>query len=326
MNPPPIFSPGRLGHVNVTVERLDAAIAFHRDVCGLNLEFTESGIKGAFMGTGLTPHDIGMVEAGPDARRGRDGRVQVRAGAVSAVGLNHIAWEMDSEEALVASYRRARAAGMAAAMHGFDHRIAKSLYLKDPDGNTNEFYADSLRDWRAEASGDVHLITSAWDPEAAAPAAEPRWSPVHDRRPVAHALLQPGRLSHVVLATTALAPMCAFYREVAGLEPVHLGESGALFRARRHGTPYQLAIVQAPAKGLHHWAFELAPSQPLAAAQERLRAAGTPAQRQDGPIRSNLFLTDPDGFRIAFHEAGAGTPAAFEAAFALPGAERMQAL
>lgn len=311
-----VYCPGRLGHVNITVAHLETSVAFYRDVCGLNLEFTESGIHGAFMGTGLTPHDIGMIERGGEARRGRDGEVQIRKGAVSAVGLNHFAWEVDTEEVLVHAYayRRKSSSLHPEDVYAFDHRIAKSLYLKDPDGNTNEFYADSEKDWRALANGDVHLITSAWVPGAEPPATDARWHETHDRREVPNALLRPTRLSHVVLGTDNLGPMLDFYQEVAGLVMVYQSEAGALFRARRHPTPYQLAILRTEGRGLHHYAFEIDDTAAWEGASARLAASGREVKRRSGPLKDSLYLSDPDGFRVEFYHR---RQSAFAAALAL---------
>src|SRR5207344_490578 len=70
----PIFASRRLGHVNLIVEELQRSTDFYNQVCGLALEFSEVGLKANFLGTGHTPHDVGMIECthGED-RYGRDG-------------------------------------------------------------------------------------------------------------------------------------------------------------------------------------------------------------------------------------------------------------
>ncbi|RZS84713.1 VOC family protein [Pigmentiphaga kullae] len=308
MNQGAIFQPRRLGHVNLVVADLQRSIDFYRDVCGLNLEFTESGLRAAFMGTGHTPHDVGMMERTSEARQGRDGHTQIARGAARAVNLNHIAWEMDTEAELVRAYERARAAGIAVP-RTLDHQIAHSVYLKDPDGNTNEFYADTIKDWRAVLHGDVALITSTWKPGGEAPATDRRWNAEPDRRPVPGAVMQPLRLSHVVLTTTSLAPMAAFYTEVAGLETVARTQGGILLRASGHPTAYQLAIIQGEVAGMHHYGFDVAGGADLDAAAGRLRSLGCLV---GAPAARRLTAVDPDGFLVAFAQGGAADLAMLE--------------
>ena len=309
MNQEAIFHPRRLGHVNLVVADLQRSIDFYRDVCGLNLEFTESGLRAAFMGTGHTPHDVGMMERTAGARQGRDGHTQIAKGAARAVNLNHIAWEMDTEADLVLAYERARTAGIAVP-RTLDHQIAHSVYLKDPDGNTNEFYADTIKDWRAVLHGDVELITSTWKPGSEAPATDRRWSAEPDRRPVPGAVMQPLRLSHVVLTTMSLAPMAEFYTEVAGLVPVARTEGGIMLRASRHPTAYQLAIIQGDAPGMHHYAFEMS-GVDMDTVAGRLRSLGCLV---DAPAAHSLTVIDPDGFRVEFALSGSASLRELESA------------
>src|SRR5580658_8576602 len=58
----PVFRSRRLGHVNLFVDDVDRSTRFYNDVCGLALEFRELGLRASFMGTGHTPHDLGMIE------------------------------------------------------------------------------------------------------------------------------------------------------------------------------------------------------------------------------------------------------------------------
>lgn len=321
MNQGAIFQPRRLGHVNLVVADLQRSIDFYRDVCGLNLEFTESGLRAAFMGTGHTPHDIGMMERTREARRGRDGHTQIPKGAAQAVSLNHIAWEMDTEADLVRAYERALAAGIAVP-RTLDHQIAHSVYLKDPDGNTNEFYADTIKDWREVLHGDVALITSTWKPGNAPAATDRRWSAEPDRRPVPHAAMQPLKLSHVVLTTPSLEPMAAFYTQVAGLEPVASSGRGVLLRTPHHGTAYQLAIVQGEAPGMHHFTFEVAGAPDWELAASRLQSLGClMARHEGGAAKRGVLAVDPDGFHVEFAEPRTGDPAVLGRVLRAPAGE-----
>jgi catechol 2,3-dioxygenase len=301
----PVFTPRRLGHVNLIVDELNRSTRFYNQVCGLALEFTEVGLKANFLGTGNTPHDVGMIECthGQD-RHGRDGHLQIPAAAAAHVALNHIAWEMATEADLVAGFTRARNAGLAIGRTA-DHQIAHSVYMHDPDGNMVEFYADTVKDWRGVLHGEVDLITSRWDPATSTPSTEPLHDPSPEVRQVPEAPLHPQRLTHAVLATNNVAAMRTFYERVGGLTVVFAtpDDELALFRGSHAGYRYHLAIVAAPpgAKpGLHHFSFEVE-SEALDRAAAGLATHGFTLERKvDGPLKRSLFLIDPDGFRVEF--------------------------
>lgn len=282
-----IFTPRRLGHVNLIVGELERSTEFYRSVCGLALEFSETGLRGNFMGTGNTHHDVGVIERTVEDRYGKDGHLQIPKEAAATVRLNHIAWEMDNELELARAYERAQAAGVPLARIS-DHQITHSIYLRDPDGNMVEFYADVIKDWRSVLHGEVDHITSVWRPDANTASAEPCWEEPETRRRVEGAQFHPARLSHAVLATQRLEEMTGFYQRVAGLSPVYADQQVALLRASLGDSPYHLAIVRTAAeKSLHHFSFEV-------------DGAEIDAGAYSGPLKRSVFVTDPDGFRIEF--------------------------
>lgn len=319
-----IFSPRRLGHVNVVVDDIDVSAAFYRDICGLSIEFVEAGIRGMFMGVGRTPHDIGMIERTREDRYGKDGHLQIPKGVLDNVTLNHLAWEIDTDAELIASYRRARAEGVRIARTS-DHQIAHSIYMKDPDGNMMEFYADQVKDWRNVLHGELDLITSAWDPESTAPIEERRWDPAPQIRHVDHACLHPVRLGHAVLTTRQPDRMTDVFTHVAGLAPLHASDDLVLLQARHDAAPgYQLALVRDDRDGLHHFSFEIASRQALNEASQALRARGVEIVRETrGPLKDSLFLQDPDGFLVEFFVR---TGADYARASAMPPADRPYAV
>ena len=105
-----VFDPRRIGHVNLIVGELERSTRFYGEVCGLALEFSETGLRGNFMGSGTTHHDLGIIERTTEDRYGKDGHLQIPKSAAAQVRLNHIAWEMDTELDLVHCVERARAA------------------------------------------------------------------------------------------------------------------------------------------------------------------------------------------------------------------------
>ena len=166
-----IFNPHRLGHVNLVVHELERSTRFYQSVCGLALEFSEVGLRGNFLGSGRTHHDVGMIERTTEDRYGKDGHLQIPKSAADQVRLNHVAWEMDTEKDLVQAIGRARAHGVPL-LRVSDHQITHSVYLKDPDGNVVEFYSDVIRDWRTVLHGEVDHITSVWTPDEASASVE----------------------------------------------------------------------------------------------------------------------------------------------------------
>jgi len=300
-----VFNPRRIGHVNLIVSGLERSTQFYGSVCGLALEFAETGLRGSFMGSGNTHHDLGMIEQTLEDRYGKDGHLQIPKEAASQVRLNHIAWEMDTERDLVESIARAASAGVPIARI-VDHQISHSVYLKDPDGNTVEFYSDVIRDWRSVLHGEVDHITSVWTPDLATAGTEPLRDPAPAPRRVEGATFHPQRLCHAVLETVDLDRMTTFYADVAGLEVVYRDGFLSLLRAPGAPDAYNLALVQSAARSaFHHFGFELAPDASLDASRQAARAAGQGAVWQvNGPVKEGVFVADPDGFLVEFFRPG----------------------
>ncbi|UPV72928.1 VOC family protein [Halorussus limi] len=129
-----------LGHVHLKVRDVDRAVAFYRDVLGLDV--TERVGNFAFLSFGERHHDVALQGLGPDAE-----------GPGRGVGLYHAAFEVPSADALRETHRRLRERGVA--VSPVDHGISKALYFEDPDGNGLEVYLDTREgndrtEWRGE--------------------------------------------------------------------------------------------------------------------------------------------------------------------------------
>jgi catechol-2,3-dioxygenase len=114
----------RLNHAVLYVSDLDTSVTFYSDV----LEFRKvamapAGMRAAFLQApdSTNDHDLGLFEIGGGGRPG--GR---------AVGLYHLAWEVDTLDTLETVAQRLTDAGALAG--ATDHGTTKSLYGKDPDG------------------------------------------------------------------------------------------------------------------------------------------------------------------------------------------------
>ena len=305
-----VFDPRRIGHVNLIVGELERSTRFYGEVCGLALEFSETGLRGNFMGSGTTHHDLGIIERTTEDRYGKDGHLQIPKSAAAQVRLNHIAWEMDTERDLVDAIERADQAGVAVARI-VDHQISHSVYLKDPDGNMLEFYADVIRDWRSVLHGEVDHITSVWRPDPATASTESLWEASPTPRCVDGARFHPLRLSHAVLATDDLECMTDFYQRVVGLSLAYGDGSMSLLRASHAKARYELAIVRsASERGLHHFSFEVSSEAELESVGGSTSVAETPVvHRAAGPLKDGVFVSDPDGFRVEFFVPRGGATA-----------------
>jgi len=114
----------RLNHAVLFVSDVDRSAAFYRDVLGFRqITMTPAGMRAAFLQApdSTNDHDLGLFEVGPQAAAGS-----------RAVGLYHLAWEVDTLETLEQLAGRLAEAG--ALVGATDHGTTKSLYAKDPDG------------------------------------------------------------------------------------------------------------------------------------------------------------------------------------------------
>jgi catechol 2,3-dioxygenase len=300
-----IFEPRRLGHANLWVKDLKRSEGFYHDVCGLTVEFWEPDLVATFLGTGNTPHDLGMIETtGGKARYGRNGLLQIPEGVGVDVGLGHLAWELRSEVELVEAYRRAKARHVAIDMT-VDHQVARSLYLSDPDGNSMEYYCDTVKDWRKILHGEMELITSAWDPEAAEPAKEPLFVDDPEIREVREAPIHPTRVTHAVLLTDDVEKLSSFHRTVGGLAEVHRDDGVSYLRGSLDRYRYHLAIcAREPGerRTYHHVSFELESEEAVEAAESALRKKGIePEISVDDDFKRSFFMKDPDGLLSEYY-------------------------
>ncbi len=123
----------RLNHAVLYVRDVERSVAFYTDVLGFRvLDVLPEGFRGAafLQAPGSTnDHDLGLFEIGSAAAASPAGRG-------GAVGLYHLAWEVDTLAELERLAERLSEAG--ALVGTSDHGTTKSLYAHDPDGNEFE--------------------------------------------------------------------------------------------------------------------------------------------------------------------------------------------
>lgn len=122
------FSPVRLNHAVLFVADLDRAVAFYTEHLGFEVAATEPRANAAFLRLPRSGnhHDLGLFgvgTAGGPKRRG-------------AIGLYHLAWQVDAIDELAEARRVLLASG--AHSGESDHGATKSIYATDPDGNEFE--------------------------------------------------------------------------------------------------------------------------------------------------------------------------------------------
>jgi catechol 2,3-dioxygenase len=153
----PAIDPGtRIGHVHLKVADLDRALAFWRDVIGLE-EQQRRGDSAVFLSAGGYHHHIAL-----NTWESKDGAWP----PPGTTGLYHVALLYPSRAALARALKRLVAAGWP--LEGAsDHGVSEAIYLRDPDGNGVELYRDRTREeWPRDAEGKLAMVTRRLDLDA----------------------------------------------------------------------------------------------------------------------------------------------------------------
>ncbi len=122
-----------IGHVLLRVLDLERAKKFYGEVLGFKVLEEDPEHGGTFMALEGQSHAIDLFQVkDADAEAAQRQTPGVR-------GLGHIAFRVESEEALKEAYATLQAHGVEIA-RTIDHVSQKSVYFHDPDGNTLEIY------------------------------------------------------------------------------------------------------------------------------------------------------------------------------------------
>lgn len=153
MSPRTIDPNVRIGHVHLKVADLDRSLDFYHGVLGF--EVTERiGDSAVFLSAGGYHHHIALntweSKGGPQPPRG-------------ATGLYHVAILYPDRHELADALQRVLNAGI----HidgAADHGVSEAIYLRDPDGNGVELYADRAKEeWPRDEKGALKMITERLD-------------------------------------------------------------------------------------------------------------------------------------------------------------------
>ena len=132
-----------LGHVVFYVRDLERSVKFYTEVAGLDIIGMIFNGRAALLSGGSTHHELLLIQVG-EAQGPMHGR---------RIGLYHVGWKVgDSIDELKSLYTRL--VDLDYPIDGLsDHTISHSIYLRDPDGNEVELYADNPDyDWSTDNS------------------------------------------------------------------------------------------------------------------------------------------------------------------------------
>jgi catechol 2,3-dioxygenase len=118
------------------VTNLEKLANFYRDTLGFHEIARDE--KTALFGGGRTHHELLLIEVGGIIK----GKTEPRP------GLYHIGFKIgDTTEDLKEAYQELKAKGVTITGTA-DHGVTHSLYIKDPDSNELELYADVNDEWK----------------------------------------------------------------------------------------------------------------------------------------------------------------------------------
>ena len=142
-----------VGHIHLTVSDLDRSLGFYRDLLGFEIS-ARYGDSAVFLSAGGYHHHIGLnTWAGKGttpAPRGHTGMYHVAFLYPSRLELAKVLKKLiDAKYSLDGSA---------------DHGVSEAIYLRDPDGNGVELYADRPREeWKVRNDGMVEMVTLPLD-------------------------------------------------------------------------------------------------------------------------------------------------------------------
>jgi catechol 2,3-dioxygenase len=142
----------RIGHVHLTVSRLERSVQFYRDALGFAIS-QRDGSSAVFLSAGGYHHHIGLnVWAGEGAPQPPPGRT----------GLYHLAVLYPSRRELARAFKRLFDHGVP--IEGAsDHGVSEAIYLRDPDGNGVELYRDRPAGEWPRVNGQLRMTTRPLD-------------------------------------------------------------------------------------------------------------------------------------------------------------------
>ncbi|HUC11874.1 MAG TPA: VOC family protein [Stellaceae bacterium] len=137
--------PMYLQHVNLYVRDAERSKQWYEDLLGLHTYEYRPGWAAFMSADTEQSHEVALMQLGPEAPLQQKGQV----------GLNHLAWRLESLDDLKEFYHRCKEKGQPIDRIA-DHGISLGIYLRDPDGNGVEVFYEMPR---AEWPVDYHIFT-----------------------------------------------------------------------------------------------------------------------------------------------------------------------
>lgn len=280
-------APIRIGGVTLVVRDLDRATRFYRDVLGLQPISQE----GATLHLGVDGCVLISLLHDPDAL----------PNSPRSVGLYHIAFLLPSRNDLGAWVQHATSLGTRFT-GASDHFVSEAVYLKDPEGNGIEVYADRPSSAWTRIQEVIQMGTGPLDLGELSRSTTLCWIGMPAGSTVGHVHLQVGDVGSadsfygtlLGFKINAAAPTVSFY-STGGY---HHQIAGNTWQSAGAGTR------PAGTTGLGEVQLLLRDSETLAAITSRLTVAGKPPRDEEGP----LVIVDPWNIqlRLTFLPAARG--------------------
>ncbi|HEV2439648.1 MAG TPA: VOC family protein [bacterium] len=273
-----------VGHAHLRVADLDRALEFYREALGFREAWRDGGTV-MLSADGRYPFALGLAATAGPAPQGRRG------------GLYHAAFLLPGRAALGRLLRRLLERDVL--LDGAsDHLVSEALYLRDPDGNGVELYADRPPEQWIWNDDQVDMTTRDLDLRDLLAAGGDRSAPAPEGT----------RLGHVHLRVSDLGRAEAFYHKALGFDVTLRRYPGALFMAagRYHhhlGTNVWAGQGIPPAAttgpGLAYFTISLPGQADLTGAIARLASHGitSSAPADYGPCLG-AGVYDLDGIRV----------------------------
>ncbi len=122
-----MISVASLNHAVLYVRDLERSVQFYRSIFGFQEVARMQGMMAFLRAAGSTNHhDLGLIALGTQAKTPLPG----------AIGLYHLAWEVQAIEDLVKATELLQEFGYFRGAS--DHGVSKSVYGEDPDGHEFE--------------------------------------------------------------------------------------------------------------------------------------------------------------------------------------------
>lgn len=142
-----------IGHIHLKVADLGHSVKFYTEILGFEV-MTRYGAQAAFLSAGGYHHHIGLnIWESANGRPPPEG----------STGLYHFAILVPNRKELARVFKRLMA-------HDYpiegasDHGVSEAIYLKDPDGNGIEIYADRPRSkWQYDSKRELVMYTKRLD-------------------------------------------------------------------------------------------------------------------------------------------------------------------